>query len=73
MCGVWAAGLLELSSQVACRQARDRFEAFYHKRHTGRKLIWQATKGTGEIVALYTKRQHIFVVCLFCVVYRGVL
>eukprot|EP00045_Choanoeca_perplexa_P015580 m.197898 g.197898 ORF g.197898 m.197898 type:complete len:736 (+) comp17031_c0_seq3:1440-3647(+) len=50
------------------QQARDRFEAFYHKQHNGRKLIWQPTKGTGEIVAKYTKRQHIFVMSTSCLV-----
>eukprot|EP00730_Choanoeca_flexa_P018356 TRINITY_DN8916_c0_g1_i9.p1 TRINITY_DN8916_c0_g1~~TRINITY_DN8916_c0_g1_i9.p1 ORF type:complete len:735 (+),score=183.35 TRINITY_DN8916_c0_g1_i9:83-2287(+) len=50
------------------QEAQDRFENFYHKQHTGRKLIWQPAKGTGEIVALYTKKQHIFVMSTSCLV-----
>ncbi|EDQ89662.1 uncharacterized protein MONBRDRAFT_32326 [Monosiga brevicollis MX1] len=51
----------------AMRQATQRFEAHYHARHNGRKLIWQPTLGHGELKTTYlAKRQHVLQVTTQC-------
>lgn len=53
-----------VSSQVKCNypdvieQERLRFERFYLKRHTGRKLAWNSALGTADVKVRFAKRVH---------------
>jgi cullin 3 len=43
----------------------DAFEAFYHSKHTGRKLRWMYSMGGAEVGSLCFPRKHIFAVSTY--------